>query len=318
MASISGKMKTTLVIAVIAFIAIGGFGAWKFWDFKENNPKFCIACHLMTPAYNAWATSEHAGINCHNCHHLSLMDQNKLLISFVFKNPKTVPPRHGEVIVPWKLCVNCHYDTNKEYPNAPKINNSPFHSRHFFASKIECTKCHGYIIHRFTPEPRFCVRCHQGKEVHGTGMEGLACLNCHTDRTLNLKPDRLKCLYCHGGDNVRKQLKEEDVLDVTHYQPDPGLVKKAVKIKVAEDSPMQFYCYECHKPHQKNIMPTSADCLRCHKNVPNTGKHPIHVGMMKMQCTQCHEPHLWRVTPQVAKKKCVTCHEYRAPSKFLE
>jgi nitrate/TMAO reductase-like tetraheme cytochrome c subunit len=311
------KVKVILAVLALFFLAGTGFIGWKFWDYKENNPKFCVTCHLMTPAYAAWEKSEHAGINCHECHHLSLIDQNRLLISFVFKRPSSVPPRHGKTIVPWKSCHTCHWEKNAKYPNAPKITGSNIHARHFFEQQIECTKCHGYQVHKFTPEPRFCVKCHQGKEVHGAGMEGLACLNCHTDRTMDLRPDRAKCLYCHGSERVRKELTEAGTVDVRHYQPDPALVKRAIKIKTAEGAPMQFYCYECHKPHGPNIRPGKDRCLNCHGYIPKMGKHPIHVDMMKMECKDCHKPHIWRVTPEIAKKECVKCHEYRDPMSFF-
>ncbi len=316
MALSSGKSKLYLAAILLVVVAGGAFGGYKFWDYKENNPKFCVACHLMTPAYKAWSRSVHTGISCHKCHHLSLMDQNKLLVSFIFKNPTSVPPRHGETIVPWKLCVNCHYSTDEHYPNAPKINNSPMHQQHFFARQIQCTKCHGYIVHHFRPQPRFCVRCHPGREVHGTGMKGLACLNCHTDRTLDLKPDRLKCLYCHGSDQTRQQLLKNPTIDVTHYQPSSALVRMATKIKWSPDSPMQFYCYQCHKPHG-SLLPDRAVCMQCHPDILRTGKHQMHIQMMNMKCTDCHTPHTRRVTPAIARKKCTKCHEYRDPLKFI-
>lgn len=314
----AAKYKLIILIAIVVFVSSAGFISYKFWDFKENNPKFCVTCHLMTPAYTAWASSVHAGISCHKCHHLSLMDQNKLLISFIFKNPSSVPPRHGKTIVPWKFCADCHWEKSSEYPNAPKITGSQMHAIHAFKEGIECTACHGYIVHRFTPEPRFCVKCHQGKEVHGVGMEGLACLNCHTDRTSNLLPDRSKCLYCHGSEQVRKDLIAEGSIDGLHYQPLPATVKKAIKIKAPEDAPMQFYCYNCHRPHAQNIMPSKDHCLKCHPEILHTGKHPIHVGMMKLSCTECHRPHIWRVTKEIARTECVKCHAYKDPKEFLQ
>ncbi len=313
--TLKGKILVALLLLVI--IIGGGVVAFKFYDFTQNNPKFCISCHLMKPAYEKWQKSEHAGINCHECHHLSIPEQNKLLINFVLHRPKTVPPRHGKVIVPWKYCVKCHWETNEKYPNAKKINNSPMHAKHYFMEQIECSKCHGYIVHEFTPEPRFCVRCHKGKEVHGEGMQGLACLNCHTDRTVDLRPGRKKCLFCHGDTSVRMELLADKTLDVTHYQPSEEVIKKAIKINVPKDAPMQFYCYRCHKPHEK-VRPDYGTCLSCHPQIPNVGKHKLHVQSMGLQCTDCHKPHAWRVSRKQAKTTCTQCHEYRDPLKFIK
>ena len=311
-------LKGRIIIAVLSLVIIvgGGVIAFKFYDFTQNNPKFCVSCHLMKPAYDAWKKSKHAGINCHECHHLTIPEQNKLLVTFVLHRPKSVPQRHGKVIVPWKYCIKCHWDKDKRYPNAPLINSSPGHAKHYFMEQIECAKCHGYITHKFVAAARFCLRCHQGKEVHGAGMQKLACLNCHTDRTQNLKPGRKKCLFCHGNSSIRMELVADDTLDVKYFRPSEELIQKAIKINVPKDAPMQFYCYKCHKPHEK-LRPDYGTCMSCHSQIVNVGRHKLHVQKMGLQCTTCHKPHAWRVTKKAAKKICTQCHEYRNPLSFI-
>lgn len=311
------KAKIIISVLVLVIAVGGGVVAFKFYDFTQNNPKFCVACHLMQPAYDAWAESEHKEINCHDCHHLSIPEQNQLLVSFVLHRPDKVPPRHGKIIVGWKYCVSCHWEKNEKFAGAPLINDSTMHAKHYFTEQIECARCHGYIIHQFTPEARFCVKCHEGKVVHGTGMEGLACLNCHTDRTPTLLPGRGKCLFCHGGEKVREWLESGKTIDVKHYQPSEETVKKAIKINVPENAPMKFSCYQCHKPHEE-VRPDWGDCLNCHKRVLDVGKHGTHINNMGMKCKQCHKPHSWTVTKAVAKKVCTTCHGYKEPLEFIK
>jgi len=308
-----------LVIPSLLFIIIvgGGYGTFKFYDFTENNPKFCVSCHLMEPAFAAWEKSEHKNINCHDCHELGIIDKNKLLISFVLHRPESVPQRHGKIIVPWKLCMKCHWETNEAYPDAPRINHSQYHAKHVFMEQVECSKCHGYRTHKFTLEERYCTTCHGGKEVHGIGMEKLACLNCHTDLTTDLLPARKKCLFCHGNESVRKELIDSGTIDVTHFQPLQDVIEKAKKINVPADAPMQFFCYECHKPHAK-IKPDWGDCLlKCHSDQLYVGKHEMHVKTMGIKCVECHKPHSWRVTEAQAKEDCARCHEYRPPNAFI-
>ena len=317
---ISLKAKLLIIALILVIVSGGGFVSYKFYDFTQNNPKFCVGCHLMQPAYDTWAQSEHKSLNCHDCHHLTVPEQNQLLISFVLHRPTQVPERHkGQVIVSSSYCNRCHTEGK-----AKRINKSLFHAKHVYMEQIECTECHGEVkadksgLHHFLPTEKFCTKCHKGKQVHGEGMGGLACINCHTDRTKDLKPGRLKCLYCHSRDeSIKKQLKEEATMDVRFFAPDAPTIKKAIKIVFDEKAPMQFYCYECHKPHTPGkVKPHSEDCLRCHTGVTKIGKHKVHLNM-DMQCKDCHKPHVWRVTEASAKKDCVACHEYRSPRAFF-
>jgi hypothetical protein len=315
---ISLKAKL-LIIALITFIVAGsGYVAYRFYDFTQNNPKFCVGCHLMQPAFDTWAESEHKNLNCHDCHQLSVPEMNNLLISFVLHRPNQVPERHGKVIVGKKYCNQCHTEGKGK-----RINRSLFHAKHVYMEQLECTECHGDVkpdksgLHRFLPTEKFCTKCHTDKVVHGEGMGGLACLNCHTDRTQDLKPGRKKCLFCHSADeNIRKELVSDGSMDVRFFQPDAAMIKKATKIRYTETSPMQFFCYECHKPHTAGkVRPKTADCLRCHAGTPKVGKHKVHLNM-DMQCKDCHKPHVWKVTEESARKDCVACHEYKSPRSF--
>lgn len=311
------RRKITLGVLVLIITAGSGFAALKLLDFTQNNPRFCISCHLMRSAFETWEKSKHQNINCHDCHHLSIPEKNRLLINFILKKPKKVPERHGKIIVPWQYCIKCHWETDARYPKAVKINKSTLHAKHVFMEQTECSKCHGYIVHKFLPEERFCVKCHQDKVIHGVGMEGLACLNCHTDiGGKDLKPKREKCLFCHGSEDDRRKLITEKTIDVKFFQPSPEVINKAIKINVPPDAPMQLYCYTCHKPHAK-VRPDWGDCLNCHKNIRDVGKHNIHIEIAAMQCKECHKPHLWRVTVKSAKKDCIGCHEYKEPKKFI-
>jgi nitrate/TMAO reductase-like tetraheme cytochrome c subunit len=316
---LSFKAKAIIVTLSLVIVCGGGYIAYRFYDFTQNNPKFCVGCHLMQTAYDSWAQSKHKSLNCHQCHHLTIPEQNQLLISFIMHRPTKVPERHGKVIVGSHVCNECHTSGD-----APRINKSLFHAKHVYMEQLECTYCHGEVkadksgLHRFLPTEKFCLKCHPGKAVHGEGMGGLACLNCHTDRTHDLKPGRKKCLFCHSNDDrIRKELKADATMDVRYFQPESATVKKAIKISINNDSPMQFYCYQCHKPHtQGKVRPSSALCMGCHDNIKRVGKHKVHLAM-DMQCKDCHKPHLWRITEAAAKTTCTQCHEYRSPKAFF-
>jgi len=125
-------------------------------------------------------------------------------------------------------------------------------------------------------------------------------------------------LLPRSGRKTRKRLRAEGSLDVTHFAPNAAIIKKAVKIVVNENSHMQFFCYECHKPHTAGKMkPKTEDCLmKCHSSELMSGKHTVHL-TMGMNCKDCHKPHTWVVTEASAKKDCVACHEFRSPKSFL-
>ena len=313
---ISTRAKIILALCVLFFFAGMGLVAYKINDYFENDPNACMMCHVHDAANKAWSVSEHRTVNCHECHHSTKKEQVIQMYKFAVLGQKTVSPRHGAIIVAWKVCIQCHWEKNNKYPTAPIVNRSRYHAKHVFIEQIECSKCHGYITHRFLPDERFCVKCHANRQVHGMGMEKLACLNCHTDRTVDLKPGRKKCLFCHGDEKVRKELIADGTIDVKYFQPTKATIAKAQKIDVPNDAPMQFDCYVCHKPHAK-VKPDMSDCLKCHKIQPNVGKHDLHIKMMNMKCMDCHKPHVWRISAAQAKKDCVKCHEYRDPKRFI-
>ncbi len=279
------------VIVVIGAITV----AFYAYDFTENNPEFCRSCHLMDEAFDAWKASVHNGINCHTCHEASIIEKNKMMIRTLFSNPKEVSERYGHFLVPSDICRECHLTRDA----AISINRSYGHARHVFMAQLECTQCHGTELHKFVTEERFCVNCHIEKRVHGVGMEGMACLGCHTygGQQADLRPTRERCLSCHA------KIARSQGLDGANFWPRNGS--------------MAFRCMECHKPHSKSIKPTSTDCLRCHNSIVELGKHGIHLDATGGDCTICHMPHMWRVTRDLARELCQSCHDRKPLEKFF-
>jgi len=321
--------KGRLIITVLILIILvgGGVVAYNVHDFTKNNPKFCVSCHLMQKAYDAWADSVHNQVNCHECHYATPAEQNRMLLMTLIKKPNSVSDRHGKIVVPWKMCFKCHWEREEGFEEAVNIATSRGHAKHVFIEQIECSKCHGYIkdpenkagLHEFLPSDRFCLKCHEGKEVHGLGMEGLACLACHTDKTEDIRPNREKCLTCHGDAKTRAKIAlAPQTADTKHFTPDPEKVKKAstIGVKFPEDAPMMFECHTCHKPHGK-VKPEMSDCFKCHREIRKVGKHNLHINTVGAECTLCHKPHEWKVTQEAAKETCAQCHNYKAPDLFL-
>ncbi len=280
---VSGKAMKIIAAALVMLLAGVGYAAYKLNACFSDRPAACARCH--DEEKRAWSQSAHRAVPCGECHQFSIAE--RVGHSFGRKTASV-----GDT---WQHCATCHWEKNGAYAAAPIVKLSGFHAKHVTAERIACVRCHGSVIHRFLPEERFCTKCHEGRVVHGTGMEKLACINCHSDRTAHLTPDREKCLYCHGEESVRKKLIAEGSLDVKYFRPSPEVVRKAIKIKTAADAPMQFPCYVCHKPHAK-IRSGYGTCLSCHKDRPQAGAHALHMTKAGMNCITCHKPHLWKVT----------------------
>ena len=169
-------MKTwVIVLLTVLVLASGAALAWQTFSFSQRTPALCKSCHLMQTAYDTWSHSAHKDIECHTCHRASIAEQNRYLISTLIRRPKEVPARHGRVIVPRSICLQCHWDGD---PKIPKVNASAGHSLHAFTQNIECTKCHAQEVHKFLPDSKVCAQCH-AETVKAKGMENHDCQLCH-------------------------------------------------------------------------------------------------------------------------------------------
>jgi hypothetical protein len=276
-----------LFLISLTIIIVG----YRYYRHTQENPEFCLSCHLMKEAYKTWEKSKHSDIICQTCHRLSLIEQNKLLIAFV-TGTKSVRETHGRQ-KPWQACKECHFPDIEQ--GAISDSKTFGHARHVFTKKINCSECHiggasnsSGDLHEFKPESDACLKCHKDRLVHGLGMEGLQCLNCHTfskEPSQKLVSER-RCLECHG--NIQRS----------------GVMGS-------------LRCFDCHKPHAK-IKLEGADCLgRCHSHELEVGQHKLHIEKAKVDCLYCHRAHTWRVGRELATRICTKCHSYREPSRFV-
>jgi hypothetical protein len=97
---LSPKEKVVLVGILLFISAVGIILAIRYYTYIQKNPEFCNSCHLMEEAYTAWQKSGHRFIVCQDCHQLGIIEQNRLLIKFVFSTDRKTPEPHGNV-TPW-------------------------------------------------------------------------------------------------------------------------------------------------------------------------------------------------------------------------
>jgi nitrate/TMAO reductase-like tetraheme cytochrome c subunit len=260
---LSRREKTTLVSIMLLISVIGIVLAVRYYTYIQKNPEFCNSCHLMEEAYAAWKKSGHRFIVCQDCHQLGIVEQNRLLIKFIFTTDRKTPEPHGNV-TPWKTCTRCHWDEAEQ--GAISVTKSIGHARHVNVEKLVCMDCHTRSVHEFLPDKRACLRCHRDWKIHGVGMEEVSCMTCHPfapGSKGSFIPDRERCLSCH---------------------------RSSPKTSFPSKVPMaRLNCYECHKPHTR-IRPTDEDCLRCH--TPEVLKKKA-AHRTERHCIACHRPHRW-------------------------
>ncbi len=278
--SMRGPVLFLLFLVSLTVIVVG----YRYYRHTQVDPEFCLSCHLMKEAYKSWQKSRHSDIVCQTCHRLSLIEQNRLLVAFV-AGKRSVEETHGRER-PWKACRECHLPDIEQ--GAITDRKTFGHARHVFAKKIDCRECHRGEDHEFKPDSKACLRCHKDKLVHGLGMEGLQCLNCHTfSKTTSPKLlSEARCLNCHSN--------------------------------ISKKGPMSaLRCFDCHKPHGR-IKLRGEDCLgRCHSHELEVGQHRLHMEKARIDCLYCHRAHTWRVGRELASRICTKCHPYRDPSRFI-
>jgi hypothetical protein len=260
---LSPREKVIIVSLMLMISVLGIVLAVRYYNFIQKDPEFCSSYHLMEEAYTAWKLSGHRNLVCQGCHHLGMMEQNGLLIRFVFTTDRKTREPHGNE-TPWKTCMKCHWDNAAQ--GSLTVNKSTGHARHVFMEKLDCKNCHSRKVHSFRPDTSACLRCHKDWNIHGVELEEISCLRCHAfspKKKEVFNPDRDWCLSCH---------------------------RKLSKTAFPDRAPMaRLKCYECHKPHAR-IKPNDDDCLRCHTHEVLTLRRVHQTGK---SCMKCHKPHHW-------------------------
>ncbi|MEE9258932.1 MAG: cytochrome c3 family protein [Nitrospinaceae bacterium] len=287
-----GTKKYKIIIGLLAglLVVVMGTGSLHLYDYTENDPEFCLNCHLMREAHHSWETSVHKSVNCHTCHYATLYEKNMMFVKTIFERPTEISERpHDQIIVPSTMCVTCHLAGDDKII---KVSRSKGHSLHWFKENIECTSCHAVELHQFAPEQKFCMNCHAQAKNMLPKMKDMACTSCHNFRTGRLVPGNEKCLQCHAEKSPLAQ---------------PASASRAHQ---------PFKCNNCHQVHHpKKTAKTS--CTECHQGAMRRGKHPVHLKALGNECLTCHTPHQWRISKKSASKLCSQCHKKYSLSTFL-
>ncbi len=250
---LQGFILASFVIISILAATIG----YRYYRYTQDEPDFCASCHLMQAAYSEWQKGKHSHIVCQACHHLSLLEQNRIMVAFLVKGNKPLLQSHGRE-KPWSACIECHGD--ELAPQPEKGQRGYGHALHVSLQHVDCIGCHKTALHSFHPAERVCVTCHKDREIHGAGMETLTCLKCHsfTRKSPGLLPHD-SCIACH-------------------------------KAAVSSGPMAGLACHQCHKPHEKKAILSCTGS--CHEAETLSEPHAAYE-KKNMPCIRCHKPHTW-------------------------
>lgn len=277
---VKGFILAAFVTVAILSLLVG----YRYNRYTEDDPQFCATCHLMKDAFLEWQKGKHRDVVCQQCHQLSILEKNRLLIAYVVKGTQPLAQTHGRE-KPWLACRGCHTESIEQ--GSVTTTESYGHARHVFIQKLKCQVCHKRTFHDFQASETACQNCHKDKGVHGVGMDTSSCLSCHafTGKKTPMIPNN-RCTRCHSH--------------------------------VPKTGPMSgLFCHECHKPHS-TVEPAAATCVnKCHRDKTSSGQHALHY-RKGIDCMYCHKPHTWLLGKNGTRSLCGKCHRPEDPFLFSD
>jgi len=167
-----------VVVVLLALVIVPGYIATR--------PSFMQRYSHFNGEYKSWSTSVHAQVPCQRCHVApGILAQTgysaRMLGEFYLSafNPSRQPKLFP---VPTNAaCQSCHYELRTVSPSGDL--NIP-HRAHVGVLKLDCVRCHKYLVHEKSPEGKhsppmsICLTCHDGKQAKN------ACSTCHTNKDI--------------------------------------------------------------------------------------------------------------------------------------
>ncbi len=302
----NGYKMGLAAVAAVMLIGAGGVG-YAGNHYMQHDNDFCVGCHVMGDAWNAFQKSEHRKLQCHNCHRQSMFVSAMQLVNWVREKPQDIP-KHAKV--PTAVCSECHVQSKSD-SGWKRIVNTAGHRLHLNSDSsalknIACVTCHGQEVHRFKPVDKTCGQsgCHQSKDtkiVLGkmAGQSTQHCTGCHT--FTRVVPENISM------DSTRKFLRAVGT-DKSCF----GCHEMTAKLKgfdATNDKGHNGVCGTCHNPHKQTEPKAAyASCTNggCHTNLAQKSK--FHAGIPQHatnSCGDCHKAHEWKAVG----RECIDCHK---------
>ncbi|MFH1717304.1 MAG: cytochrome c3 family protein [Planctomycetota bacterium] len=257
-------VKVLLLIVLVALLSAGAVVI-------TGQPGFCNSCHIMNTYYDSWRVSEHAHVNCLDCH----------------LQPGFAGYAKGK-INGLAQAVDCAVGRIGTKPNATVKDASCLRSEcHSTEELVSKNIDYGDI--------KFTHQKHIDKVVDGIRI---SCGTCHShfegERHFSVNTE--VCFTCHflksneSGSRVAKTSCQD-----CHGVPDKVIERGLVTINHAEFVAYKASCEDsCHKKEvEKPAQVTDGACLNCHsfstdEHANSEELHEAHSKGEKVECFACH------------------------------
>jgi hypothetical protein len=177
---LSSRTLRTLMWLGIAIVAIAALVVAPI--LYATRPAFLGRYSNTSAPYMAWATSKHKDVTCESCHVPPTVAARSAfavtMLGEYYRSLVSSPGRLAVLKPPTNAsCTPCHVDLVSVSPSGDLI--IP-HRAHVDVLKMQCVKCHNYVVHEknakgtHTPPMIACLACHDGKQAKS------ACVTCHT------------------------------------------------------------------------------------------------------------------------------------------
>jgi nitrate/TMAO reductase-like tetraheme cytochrome c subunit len=278
--------RVLLVVSVVAPIVLAG-AAFIAAEATKGN-EFCgTACHEMRPYYRTWQGSEHADVDCVECHiphgivNYAKTKAFALREVWVHFTEEDIAPIAVTRHIPNDTCAGCHDPSEME--EALPLAEWTRRFRHEGHAEVPaCIECHAQVVHApIAGIPYSPARA----------ME--SCFECHDGET---QPD--DCDYCHGAPH-RDRGTCETCHGLRSWDPtvshEPRLIEPHA----------EFPCERCHAVVGATEIGEPVGCYDCHEPA-----HPLKVGELRLRrCAECHTIVRWKPnTFDHPATGCIRCH----------
>jgi hypothetical protein len=295
---------------------------------KGSLGKDCVSCHnersWKEPAkkfdHNLSSfplLGKHGSVECKECHKSPMFKEaSKDCVACHRKDDK-----HNATL--GEKCGDCHGERDwKTTSGRFSHDKTKFALRNAHAlPTVKCVACHKDLT-SMRKTSLECVSCHKKDDKH-EGQEGLACQQCHDDRSWKVEKfdHRLTrfpltgrhvpatCQSCHQSARYKDAPRDClgcHVKEDKHKQTFGALCEschntrawalwdfnhdKKTKYRL-DGKHLKVGCESCHKqvaPKGKAAAPLGSDCVTCHRI------DDLHNGEFGARCDQCHATESWK------------------------